>query len=101
MNSSTSTGNRGPLTSGLVLPRDWKEGVVGYCEYCQKNVVKESKHCMKCNRCIKGFDHHCRFINLCIGELNYHWFLTLVVCILLDLVCMLAVYSGSIAYYGR
>lgn len=64
-------------------------------------MIKESKHCMKCDRCIKGFDHHCRFINMCIGELNYHWFITLVVGVSFDLASMIGLFAASIAYYGR
>lgn len=57
---------------------------VGYCEYCQRNVLKDSKHCRRCNRCVRGFDHHCRFVNQCVGRRNYRLFIILLVLIVID-----------------
>lgn len=63
--------------------------LVGYCEYCDKTVLKESKHCKRCDRCVRGFDHHCRFVNQCVGARNYRTFIVLVIISSLDLSFML------------
>lgn len=63
--------------------------LVGYCEYCDKTVLRESKHCKRCDRCVRGFDHHCRFVNQCVGARNYRSFIVLVTLSSLDLAFML------------
>jgi palmitoyltransferase len=52
-------------------------------------VLKESKHCKRCDRCVRGFDHHCRFVNQCVGARNYRTFIVLVIISSLDLSFML------------
>lgn len=81
--------------------RKWEPEKIGYCEFCERNVLKDSKHCKLCNRCIREFDHHCRFINLCIGEANYPWFVTLMVSAILDLVFMTTIASLNISHYSK
>lgn len=44
------------------------------CPICDKQVKKNSYHCMRCNRCTEEFDHHCKFLNNCIGSKNYESF---------------------------
>ena len=42
-----------------------------YCNICETNVMKYTKHCALCNRCCFEFDHHCRWVNNDIGRMNY------------------------------
>ena len=49
-----------------------------YCEICDSWVNNNSKHCVRCRRCVKDFDHHCKWINNCIGGLNYKYFFKLI-----------------------
>ncbi|XP_077223941.1 DHHC-type zinc finger family protein isoform X2 [Tasmannia lanceolata] len=50
-----------------------------YCNLCEVEVFKYSKHCRVCDKCVDGFDHHCRWLNNCIGKKNYKSFCTLMV----------------------
>ncbi|KAL6570914.1 hypothetical protein OROGR_000464 [Orobanche gracilis] len=54
-----------------------------YCNLCQVEVSKYSKHCRVCDKCVDCFDHHCRWLNNCIGKRNYRKFFTLLVSALL------------------
>ncbi|KAG6492586.1 hypothetical protein ZIOFF_047549 [Zingiber officinale] len=54
-------------------------------------VLKYSKHCRVCDKCVDGFDHHCRWINNCIGRKNYKRFFILMVFALLLLILQWAV----------
>ena len=74
---------------------------LGYCEYCEKIVLKESKHCKRCDRCIREFDHHCRFVNQCVGVRNYKTFFTLVSILSLDLCTMSAFVIIDSIYFFR
>nr|XP_051222069.1 probable protein S-acyltransferase 22 [Lolium perenne] len=40
-------------------------------------VLKNSKHCRVCDKCVDGFDQHCRWLNNCIGKRNYKGFFIL------------------------
>ncbi|RRT69595.1 hypothetical protein BHE74_00003892, partial [Ensete ventricosum] len=59
-----------------------------YCSLCEVEVLKNSKHCRVCDKCVDGFDHHCRWINNCVGRQNYRRFFILMASALL-LVSML------------
>lgn len=59
-----------------------------YCNLCEVEVFKYSKHCRVCDKCVNRFDHHCRWLNNCIGKKNYRQFFTLMVSALLLVVCM-------------
>ncbi|TVU47982.1 hypothetical protein EJB05_07600 [Eragrostis curvula] len=45
-----------------------------FCSLCEAEVLKNSKHCRVCDKCVDGFDHHCRWLNNCIGKRNYRGF---------------------------
>lgn len=47
-----------------------------FCTICDCYVHPSTKHCMRCNKCVIGFDHHCRWLNNCIGSRNYKAFVT-------------------------
>ena len=49
-----------------------------FCLICCSNIYSTSKHCKKCNKCIKNFDHHCNWLNNCIGKYNYGYFYLLI-----------------------
>ncbi|KAG6522571.1 hypothetical protein ZIOFF_019712 [Zingiber officinale] len=53
------------------------------CLKKNRTVLKYSKHCRVCDKCVDGFDHHCRWINNCIGRKNYKRFFILMVFALL------------------
>nr|GEY89134.1 probable protein S-acyltransferase 22 [Tanacetum cinerariifolium]GEZ19293.1 probable protein S-acyltransferase 22 [Tanacetum cinerariifolium] len=57
-----------------------------YCNLCEVEVFKYSKHCRVCDKCVDRFDHHCRWLNNCIGKKNYKKFFTLMVSALLLLI---------------
>ncbi|PWA64870.1 zinc finger, DHHC-type, palmitoyltransferase [Artemisia annua] len=57
-----------------------------YCNLCEVEVYKYSKHCRVCDKCVDRFDHHCRWLNNCIGKKNYKKFFTLMVSALLLLI---------------
>ncbi|URE03787.1 DHHC palmitoyltransferase [Musa troglodytarum] len=69
-----------------------------YCSLCE--VLKYSKHCRVCDKCVDGFDHHCRWINNCIGRKNYRRFFILMASSLL-LVSMLCAPWASLFCSGR
>ncbi|KAL6867627.1 hypothetical protein ACP4OV_015651 [Aristida adscensionis] len=48
-----------------------------FCSLCEAEVLKNSKHCRVCDKCVDGFDHHCRWLNNCIGRRNYKAFFAL------------------------
>nr|XP_043606280.1 probable protein S-acyltransferase 22 [Erigeron canadensis] len=57
-----------------------------YCNLCEVEVYKYSKHCRVCDKCVDRFDHHCRWLNNCIGKRNYKKFFALMVSALLLLI---------------
>ncbi|XP_030497605.1 protein S-acyltransferase 18 [Cannabis sativa] len=59
---------------------------ISFCQLCDMEVKKRSKHCRTCNRCVEGFDHHCRWLNNCVGKRNYTTFILLMVFVLLMLI---------------
>ena len=53
-----------------------------------------ARHCLHCNKCIKGYDRHSDVFNNCIGAANYHWY---VACVVLAFCLLLMVLSVSLA----
>ncbi|XP_047318302.1 probable protein S-acyltransferase 22 [Impatiens glandulifera] len=66
--------------------RQANEDGMFYCNLCEVEVFKYSKHCRVCDKCVDQFDHHCRWLNNCVGKRNYHKFFTLIVSSLLLLI---------------
>ena len=66
-----------------------------FCRICDTHVLKNSKHCGKCNRCTYEFDHHCAWVSADIGLLNYIDFLRMLLGVLATVLvqCGLAVYT--------
>ncbi|XP_037425886.1 probable protein S-acyltransferase 22 [Triticum dicoccoides] len=57
-----------------------------FCSLCEAEVLKNSKHCRVCDKCVDGFDHHCRWLNNCVGKRNYKGFFILMTSAVLLLV---------------
>jgi hypothetical protein len=71
-----------------------------FCIICCSNILENSKHCKKCNKCIENFDHHCNWLNNCIGKYNYTFFYTLLLILILNfffisIICAYAFFNSS------
>ena len=53
-----------------------------YCEVCDTHVLRNSKHCQRCNRCTYEFDHHCLWVSNDIGLHNYASFMRMLTAVL-------------------
>ena len=53
-----------------------------YCEVCDTHVLRNSKHCQRCNRCTYEFDHHCLWVSNDIGLHNYASFIRMLAAVL-------------------
>lgn len=53
-------------------------------------MLKNSKHCFKCNRCTFEFDHHCVWLSNDIGLYNYIDFLRLLLAVITTNILQLA-----------
>ena len=68
-----------------------------FCLICCSNIHSTSKHCKRCNKCIKNFDHHCNWLNNCVGKYNYGYFYLL--CILIILYCFINSICGFFLFF--
>lgn len=60
------------------------------CVFLWGNNRKEkTRHCKRCNKCVKGHDHHCRWLNCCVGEVNFRTFYCFLGVLLLGLLMAL------------
>ncbi|KAI3807767.1 hypothetical protein L1987_23701 [Smallanthus sonchifolius] len=85
-NSSGCCSKIGGLFCGCIVKEDcrndedmqqgWEEEAL-FCTLCNAEVLKYSKHCRSCDKCVDGFDHHCRWLNNCVGRKNYFTFVCL------------------------
>ena len=71
-----------------------------FCIICCSNILENSKHCKKCNKCIENFDHHCNWLNNCIGKYNYTFFYSLLLILILNfffisIICAYAFFNSS------
>ena len=68
-----------------------------FCLICCSNIHSTSKHCKKCDKCIKNFDHHCNWLNNCIGKYNYGYFYLL--CFVIILYCLINSICGIYLFF--
>ena len=64
----------------LAARRTIDKNAIYFCDICQTNVMKNSKHCASCNRCCYEFDHHCIWVGNDVGAHNYKSFLWMLIC---------------------
>jgi hypothetical protein len=64
-------------------------------------VLKTSKHCSQCDKCIESFDHHCKFLNNCIGKRNYRLFIVLITLIELQMIGEMLCQGYFICQYAK
>lgn len=50
-----------------------------HCDICDTHVLKNTKHCQRCNRCCYEFDHHCVWVSNDIGLHNYADFMRMLI----------------------
>ncbi|CAL6045570.1 Conserved_hypothetical protein [Hexamita inflata] len=54
------------------------------CEKCKIVKSKSQTHCKYCDVCVEEFDHHCKFLGACICKNNYSWFISVIICCLMQ-----------------
>ena len=71
-----------------------------FCEVCNTHVLRNSKHCARCNRCTYEFDHHCLWVSNDIGLSNYHGFIRMLIAVLFTVLLQMSivVLSFIVAY---
>ncbi len=57
-----------------------------HCDICDTHVLKNTKHCQRCNRCSYEFDHHCVWVSNCIGLHNYAPFIRMLISVFLTII---------------
>lgn len=61
-----------------------------FCEVCDTHVLKNTKHCQRCNRCSAEFDHHCVWVSNDIGLHNYIDFMRMLTAVLFTFIFQIA-----------
>ena len=71
-----------------------------YCEVCDSHVLRNTKHCQKCNRCTYEFDHHCYWVGNDIGLHNYASFMRMLISVYLMILTEIGfiIYTIYVAY---
>lgn len=73
-----------------------------FCSICSVYYPLRARHCLKCDKCVVGYDHHCNFLSICIGEKNkiyFLFFLFITSCFLLNTILILL--SNSLNIIGN
>ena len=68
-----------------------------HCDVCDTHVLKNTKHCQRCNRCTYEFDHHCVWVSNDIGMHNYIDFIRMLTAVLATVIMQLIFCSYSLA----
>ena len=68
-----------------------------YCDVCDTHVLKNTKHCQRCNRCAYDFDHHCVWVSNDIGMHNYIDFIRMLIAVLFTVFMQLIFCSYALA----
>ena len=66
------------------------KGFKFHCDICNTHVLKNTKHCQRCNRCCYEFDHHCVWVSNDIGLHNYAAFMRMLIAVFATVVTQLA-----------
>ena len=57
-----------------------------HCDICDTHVMKNTKHCQRCNRCTYEFDHHCVWVSNDIGLHNYASFIRMLLAVFMTVI---------------
>lgn len=72
-----------------------------HCDLCDTHVLKNTKHCQRCNRCVYEFDHHCVWINNDIGLHNYAAFMRMLFAVFLTCVTQIGLCIYTLVFIKR
>ena len=68
-----------------------------HCDVCDTHVLKNTKHCGRCNRCTYEFDHHCVWVSNDIGLHNYIDFIRMLTAVFFTIVFQLIFCAYTLA----
>ena len=69
-----------------------------HCDICDTHVLKNTKHCQRCNRCSYEFDHHCVWVSNDIGLHNYAAFIRMLMAAFSTLVIQISYSAYTINF---
>ncbi|KAH9599709.1 Palmitoyltransferase [Trypanosoma melophagium] len=78
-----------------------EEKLFHWCDICQLRQPLRSKHCVRCERCVRKFDHHCLWIGGCVGEANHLRFFLLLTVALVYLLYAFSALLSCFSFYGH